>query len=53
MLFNILKFLVLIVIGIYEIIFIQDPFLNILSWLVIVLSLIFMMLGMVMPQSGY
>lgn len=50
MLFNIIKFIVLMFIAIYELIYINDPFINYLSYAVLVGSIIMFMLGMMTPQ---
>ena len=51
MLFNIIKFLVLAFIAAFQIMYIRDPFLNYLSFIVLAGSVIMLLLGMMVPPT--
>lgn len=52
MLFNLIKFLLLAFISVLELVYIRDPFLNYLSFIVLIGSFIMLALSMMLPPQN-
>ncbi|MBD3313057.1 hypothetical protein GF345_01300 [Candidatus Woesearchaeota archaeon] len=53
MLIHFVKFTFLVIIGVLEIIFINDPMLNLIAYMIFIVSTMLLISGLVMPKKRY